>query len=175
MERKKKRQERLIQIASMARLHTRAYTLWTIYPLPSCSTGYPFQKDESISISLSSREATGRLKCLNLEARSRPACSCSFFPLLLVHSSFFARTAGLRTADCPKGDAWLRIMKIRMLEIVKMDRSAEELNISDHRRRDMEWEERGGQGEQFIFWESLQRNVDAHLNLSFPLVLLLFS
>lgn len=130
------------------RVHTRhgPYILYTksLHPLPSCSTGYPFQKDESISISLSSREATGRLKCLNLEARARPAYSCSFFPLLLVHSSFFARTAGLRTADCPKGDAWLRIMKIRMLEMVEMDRSAKELNTSDQRERERGRREKKG-------------------------------
>lgn len=69
----------------------------------------PWERRVNKHLSFPAREATSRLKCLNLGARARsPPPFCSFF--LSVPSSRGQRDG------CPEGDARLRIMKIRMLD-----------------------------------------------------------
>lgn len=72
----------------------------------------PWERRVNKHLSFLAREATGRLKCLNLGAPgSSPAVLLLLSPLppFLLH-------ADSGTVGCPKGDARLRIMKIRMLD-----------------------------------------------------------
>lgn len=85
----------------------------SLFPTPPTAMFHripPWERRVNKHLSFLAREATGRLKCLNLGAQAHlPLHSfASFSSPLLLH-------ADIRTAGCPEGDARLRIMKIRML------------------------------------------------------------